>query len=463
MALWTGARRGRAKLIILLTRAFFSSLMLVIRVEAPQRRARDATVVMATAIGENIVVIDHDDDFIRAGYANPEYGPGVLAPASVRLASDATSDAIPPTRVIVDRAVTDWDALEAIYRHIFYKQCGWIEGEEGAALITEPLFTSKADRERLTQLMFESFNVAGLYIAEQPVAALYGVGKTSGVSVDVGFSTTDIAPVVDGVVVTAAATRCALGTVTTRDATRSLLGDAGAALSDDDVDAVRDATCHVSRSRDDALDASDSKTHVLPDGNVVTVDGAARRACVESLFAPDADKGGVSEASLRSGAFYTLVPIRPLSRGERRFLRTFAGASLRPPLAFNPRPRRLSTPTDAFQLHPDIRSYGTTLSRRVHAGPAQERVGRDIHARGVGRGGGREEWGRVGEEDNVRSARSDAADGAAGGGGRARVRARADGAVRVVVRRGDLSEGGVPAEPVRHEGGLPGERADGGA
>jgi hypothetical protein len=28
------------------------------------------------------------------------------------------------------------------------------------------------------------------------------------------------------------------------------------------------------------------------------------------------------------------------------------GASLRPPLAFSPRPRRLSTPTDAFQLHP---------------------------------------------------------------------------------------------------------------
>ena len=41
---------------------------------------------------------------------------------------------------------------------------------------------------------------------------------------------------------------------------------------------------------------------------------------------------------------------------------TFAGASLRPPLAFNPRPRRLSTPSDAFELHPDVASYGTTLS-----------------------------------------------------------------------------------------------------
>ena len=51
----------------------------------------------------------------------------------------------------------------------------------------------------------------------------------------------------------------------------------------------------------------------------------------------------------RGGAFCcTLVPIRPRRRGERRSLRTFPGASLRPHLAFNTRPRRLSTPSDAF-------------------------------------------------------------------------------------------------------------------
>jgi len=61
----------------------------------------------------------------------------------------------------------------------------------------------------------------------------------------------------------------------------------------------------------------------------------------------------------------TLVHIRPRWRGERRSLRTLPGVSLRPHLAFNPRPRRPSTPTDAFQLHPDIRSYGTTLRNGV--------------------------------------------------------------------------------------------------
>jgi hypothetical protein len=66
----------------------------------------------------------------------------------------------------------------------------------------------------------------------------------------------------------------------------------------------------------------------------------------------------------------TLVPIRPRRRGERRSLRTFAGVSLRPgSLAFNPRPRCLSTPSDAFQLHPDVRSTqgGGLRRRRAHA------------------------------------------------------------------------------------------------
>jgi THO complex subunit 5 len=61
------------------------------------------------------------------------------------------------------------------------------------------------------------------------------------------------------------------------------------------------------------------------------------------------------------GAFYlTLVPIRPRRRGERRSLRTFPGASLRPgSLAHNPDTHRCrSTPTDAIQLHPG-RTSGT--------------------------------------------------------------------------------------------------------
>jgi len=108
----------------------------------------------------------------------------------------------------------------------------------------------------------------------------------------------------------------------------------------------------------------------------IRADAAEARATRSDAAVADAERlsAAAFEAATReakdakdardSGAFYTLVPIRPRSRGERRSSRTLPGVSLRPPLAFNPRPRRLSTPSDAFELHPDFALYGTTLSSR---------------------------------------------------------------------------------------------------
>ena len=71
--------------------------------------------------------------------------------------------------------------------------------------------------------------------------------------------------------------------------------------------------------------------------------GVGRRGGMGRDDEKDAEADGVGARD--GGAFYTLVPIRPRWRGERRSLRTFPGVSLRPgSLAFNPRPRRLSTP-----------------------------------------------------------------------------------------------------------------------
>ena len=98
------------------------------------------------------------------------------------------------------------------------------------------------------------------------------------------------------------------------------------------------------------------------------------------------DLSALSQMLSSSGAFYTLVPIRPRWRGERRSLRTLPVASLRPSLAFNPRPRRLSTPLDAFQLHPSgaNRALPWRLETARHAAAAdgaRARPGRRVRRR----------------------------------------------------------------------------------
>ena len=52
------------------------------------------------------------------------------------------------------------------------------------------LYAPQADRERLAQLAFEVFNVAGLYFADQAALALYSIGKSTGIVVDIGHEKT---------------------------------------------------------------------------------------------------------------------------------------------------------------------------------------------------------------------------------------------------------------------------------
>jgi hypothetical protein len=96
------------------------------------------------------------------------------------------------------------------------------------------------------------------------------------------------------------------------------------------------------------------------------------------------------EERVSSGAFYTLVPIRPRWRGERRSLRTFSpGASLRPPPAFNSdTPRRLSTPlltpmnstpTSLCMERPSVEDAGKVEGvYRARVGPSTPTLGASL-------------------------------------------------------------------------------------
>lgn len=95
-----------------------------------------------------------------------------------------------------DGCISDWDALECNFEYLFYEQLGWPEGDEGYVLCTENVqCMPRSSRERLTQTLFETFNVKGCYMLDSSVACLYAAGKVSGMTVDVGHTGTNVVQV----------------------------------------------------------------------------------------------------------------------------------------------------------------------------------------------------------------------------------------------------------------------------
>ncbi|CAK9276273.1 unnamed protein product [Sphagnum jensenii] len=101
--------------------------------------------------------------------------------------------------------IENWDTMERFWQQcIFnYLRC---DPEDHYFLFTESPLTAPENREYMGEIMFETFNVPGLYIATQAVLALAAGYTTSklemtGVVVDAGDGMTHVVPVADGYVI----------------------------------------------------------------------------------------------------------------------------------------------------------------------------------------------------------------------------------------------------------------------
>merc|ERR1712137_1323764 len=80
---------------------------------------------------------------------------------------------------------TDWHAVEKIWHHTFYNELH-VTPELHRVLLTEVPLNPKINRERLTQVMFDVFNVPAMYLAMSTVLCLYATGRTTGLVMDCG-------------------------------------------------------------------------------------------------------------------------------------------------------------------------------------------------------------------------------------------------------------------------------------
>ena len=93
--------------------------------------------------------------------------------------------------------VVDWDKFETLMHYLLYNQIEVVP-EDMSVLITETPLSSKKNRSKISELLFEKFNVQKCHIANSSMLGLFSYGKSSGIVLDCGYNITSTVPVYEG-------------------------------------------------------------------------------------------------------------------------------------------------------------------------------------------------------------------------------------------------------------------------
>ncbi len=197
-------------------------------------------------------------------------------------------------RPIQNGLIVNWDGMEKLWRYSFYEELR-VAPEEHPVLLTDSPGNPKFSRERMTQIMFEDFNVPAMYVQNKAVLSLYASGRTTVRVLQSGDGFTCVVPVYEGYSLRHAVVPQDIGGSYLTDYLMKILTDSRCYISITAPE--RNIVCDIKEKLayvaldyyvEDKIASESSmleKTYELPDGSIIAPN-SERFLCPELLFRP---------------------------------------------------------------------------------------------------------------------------------------------------------------------------------